>query len=40
MTLTEMLEAGFDVSLRLIGDKSTYYVYLSHWSFGEDFCYV
>lgn len=34
-----LMAGGYDLNLILTGDKSTYYVHLSHPKFGNDFGY-
>jgi len=35
-----MLNAGYDVHFTITGEKSVYYVYLSHPKYGNDFNYA
>ncbi len=37
--LVMMMNAGYDLGLYELGDKSKYYVYLSHPKYGTDFAY-
>lgn len=34
-----MMNVGYDLDFMLTGDKSTYYIYLSHVRFGNYFAY-